>query len=247
MNIQDSIVTLLSYVRQPKKRDLIKEAYKLTGKIGLEIGGPTAFFGLKGGFPIYLFAERIDGVNFSNETIWEGKIQQGNNYQYYKAKKGYQYIAEATDLQNIPDNGYDFVLSSHSLEHVANPIKALKDWFRVLKKDGKLVLILPDKNYTFDHRRAYTSFEHIISDYNNNTTEQDTTHFAEILQTHDEEKSNVKYDDCKLMLENNLVRRSAHHHVFSLEITKQILEYSGYKVQYQTTAPPFHLITIATK
>lgn len=247
MNIKDSTVTLLSFIKQRKKRSLIKEAYKLRGKTGIEIGGPTAFFGLRGGFPIYLFAKRIDGVNFSNETIWEGKIEEGENYQYYKNKIGHQYITEATDLQQISDNRYDFVLSSHNLEHVANPVKALGEWFRVLKEGGKLILILPDKNNTFDHKRNYTSFEHLLSDYANDTNEDDTTHFAEILQTHDEEKTEMKYEVTKLRLENNLVNRCAHHHVFSLELLKQIVEYTGFKVESQSTAPPFHLITIASK
>jgi ubiquinone/menaquinone biosynthesis C-methylase UbiE len=247
MNIFDSIITLLSYARQPQKRELIKEAYTLKGKTGIEIGGPTALFGLKGSFPIYLFAERIDGVNFSNETVWEGKIQQGNNYRYYENKTGYQYIAEATDLQNIPNNAYDFVLSSHSLEHVANPIKALKEWFRVLKKHGKLILILPDKRYTFDHKRNYTTYEHLISDYTTNTTEHDTTHFEEILETHDKDVARVSYDECKQALSDNFVQRCAHHHVFSLDVTKQILEYAGYKIQNQMTVPPFHMVTIAAK
>lgn len=247
MNIAEAIVTLLSYAKQPKKRSLIRQAYKLKGKKGIEMGGPTSFFGLKGGFPVYLFAERIDGVNFSNETVWEGKLQQGNNYRYYKNKTGFQYITEATDLKNISDNSYDFILSSHSLEHIANPVKALKEWFRILKDKGRLILLLPDKNYTFDHRRNYTTFNHLISDYVNNTTEHDTTHFEEILQKHDEERSKVKYDDCKLMLSNNFIQRCAHHHVFSQEVIKQILEYAGYKVQSQCTVPPFHLITIAIK
>lgn len=247
MNIKDSIVTLLSYIKQPKKRSLIKEAYKLGGKTGIEIGGPTVFFGLRGGFPIYLFAKKIDGVNFSNETVWEGKIEEGENYQYYKNKIGHQYITEATDLQKISDNTYDFVLSSHNLEHVANPVKALREWFRVLKEGGKLILILPDKNNTFDHKRSYTSFEHLLSDYTNDTNEHDTTHFAEILQTHDEEKTEMKYEVTKLRLENNFINRCAHHHVFSLELLKQIVEYTGFKVESQSTAPPFHLITIASK
>jgi ubiquinone/menaquinone biosynthesis C-methylase UbiE len=247
MNIIDSIVTLLSYVRQPSKRSLIKEAYKLRNKTGLEIGGPTAFFGIRGGFPVYLFAKKIDGVNFSNETIWEGQIKQGDNYRYYKNKIGYQYIAEATDLQNIPGDTYDFILSSHSLEHVANPIKALKEWNRLLKKNGTLILILPDKRYTFDNKRNYTTIDHLLADYTNGTSEHDTTHFEEILQTHDEEITKVSYDECKSTLHDNFVQRCAHHHVFSLELIKQILAYSGYKIQTQTTVPPFHMLTVAVK
>jgi len=247
MNITDSIVTLLSYTRQSSKRSLIKEAFKLRNKTGLEIGGPTAYFGLKGGFPVYLFAKKIDGVNFSNETIWEGQIKQGDNYRYYKNKTGYQFIAEATELHSIPSADYDFILSSHSLEHVANPIRALKEWLRLLKENGKLILILPDKRYTFDYRRDYTTYEHLLSDFTNNTNEYDTTHFGEILQTHDEGITKVSYDECKSALHDNFVQRCAHHHVFSLEVTKQILEYAGYKVQAQTTVPPFHMITIAVK
>ena len=247
MSLIDKTVTLLSYAKQPKKRSLIEAAYHLKGCTGVEIGGPTALFGLKGIFPVYIFAERIDGVNFSNETVWEGKIKQGNNYQYYKNKKGYQFIAEATDLQNIAGNTYDFVLSSHSLEHVANPLKALKEWFRILKEEGKLILVLPDKNYTFDHKRNYTTYEHIISDYTNNVTEYDTTHHTEILQTHDEEKSKVKYEDCANMLSNNFTYRCAHHHVFSQEVVKQLLEEAGYRVQSQYAVHSFHLVTIAIK
>jgi ubiquinone/menaquinone biosynthesis C-methylase UbiE len=247
MNIIDSIITFTSYILKPEKRSLIKHALKLKGKTGLEIGGPTPFFSLRGGFPIYLFAKRIDGVNFSDETIWEGQIKQGYNYNYYKKNKGYQYIAEATELKKVSSISYDFVLSSHCLEHVANPIKALKEWCRVLKVRGNLILILPDKDNTFDQKRSYTTFEHILADYLNNTTEGDTTHFPEILKTCDEEKSGLTYAEWELMLSNNIVRRFAHHHVFDVETIKQIVEYSGFDVQCQCKLHPFHLITIASK
>ena len=157
MKVQDAVVTLLSYAKQPNKRPLIKEAYKLKDRIGLEIGGPTPFFGSRGGFPVYLFAERIDNVNFGTETFF-GNFKAGNTYRYQKGKTGKQYISEATELNSIADNSYDFILSSHSLEHTANPIKALKEWVRILKPDGKIVIILPDKRHTFDHYRKYTSF-----------------------------------------------------------------------------------------
>ena len=38
----------------------------------------------------------------------------------------------------------DYVVSRHNLEHYSNPIKALKEWFRVLKPGGKLGLSTPD-------------------------------------------------------------------------------------------------------
>jgi SAM-dependent methyltransferase len=249
MSYKDYLITGLSYLKQSAKRKLIREAYRLKGQSGIEIGGPSKFFSLKGGFPVYLFAEKIDGVNFSTDTVWEGQIKEGKNYGYYDSKSGYQYIAEATDLGKIPDNKYDFVLSCHSLEHVANPIKALMEWKRVIKAGASLVLILPDKRFTFDIARPYTSFEHLVEDYKANTDEHDTTHFHEIEQLHDRSKDpgmspTVKMED---RLKDNYHQRIAHHHVFSQEVLKKMLEYCGFEVRYQQEMIPFHLITLAQK
>src|SRR3954463_13199512 len=156
MQFKEYLISLISYCRHRKKRTLLRLCFKLKNKIGLEIGGPSHFFQLKGYFPIYAFAKRVDVVNYSTETVWEGSIASGYTYQYYKNKKGYQYIDEASELSNVKNSSYDFVLSSHSLEHVANPVKALLEWKRVLKPGGILILILPKKESTFDHKRDYT-------------------------------------------------------------------------------------------
>jgi predicted SAM-dependent methyltransferase len=246
MRIADAVVTMISYLKQPVKRAMIREAYTFRSKRGIEIGGPSAFFGLKGGFPVYLFAEKIDNVNYGTNTFY-GDYEPGETFNYYRKKIGHQFIAEATDLSEIGDGQYDFLLSSHSLEHTANPLKALKEWFRILKPNGKLILILPDKRYTFDKSREYTSFSHLIDDYENDRAEDDTTHIEEILSTFDEEVAKVKIKDYKLSLGDILANRSAHHHVFSQEMVKTAAEFVGFKVQAQYETPPFHLITIATK
>lgn len=245
MRLADYLVTLISFARRKNKRPLIKIAYALKHKKGLEIGGPSNFFKVQGGMPVYLFARVVDGVNFSSNTIWEGSIQQGNNYKYTDDKAGYQYIAEGSDLSQIPADSYDFLLSCHSLEHVANPIKAVFEWARVLKKGGELILILPDKDNTFDHRRPYTTFEHLVNDYNNNIGEEDTTHFEEVLQLHDEQ--NISAEEFKKRVISNMQWRSVHHHVFSFAVVSKMLEYCGFTVAHQQKLNPFHLITCATK
>ena len=246
MRVQDAVVTFLSYAKQPQKRPLIKEAYKLKNQIGLEIGGPTRFFGAKGGFPVYLFAERVDNVNFGTDTFF-GNYRAGNTYRYHEGKTGNQFISEAIDLNQIADNSYDFILSSHSLEHTANPIKALTEWARILKPSGKLVLVLPDKRNTFDQYRKYTSFSHLLEDYHNNTLEHDTTHVEEILSTFDEKKAGVALGDFEKLISDNYTNRAAHHHVFSQEVVKSMTEFVGFTVECQYEAEPFHLITIAKK
>jgi ADP-heptose:LPS heptosyltransferase/predicted SAM-dependent methyltransferase len=55
--------------------------------------------------------------------------------------------ADADDLKMFADNALDFVFSSHTLEHVEDPFRHLKEWWRVIKPGGHLVLYLPDKDY----------------------------------------------------------------------------------------------------
>ena len=57
------------------------------------------------------------------------------------------------------------MLASHVLEHVANPLRLLDEVHRVLRPDGLLLLLLPDRHTTFDRTRAPTSLEHLMDDY----------------------------------------------------------------------------------
>ena len=54
----------------------------------------------------------------------------------YDASKQDSIPQDATDLPNFSNDEFDFIISSHTLEHLANPIKALKEWERVIKKGG---------------------------------------------------------------------------------------------------------------
>ncbi len=71
------------------------------------------------------------------------------------------------------------------LEHAANPLRVLYEWKRILKNSGTILIVLPHKAATFDHRRPSTSFEHIKADFDSNVDESDLTHLDEILALHD--------------------------------------------------------------
>ena len=51
---------------------------------------------------------------------------------------------DAEYLDSLEDNKFDFVHSSHCLEHLNNPIRGLGNWIRVLKKCGYLIVTVPD-------------------------------------------------------------------------------------------------------
>lgn len=46
-------------------------------------------------------------------------------------------------VEDIPIKNFDYLLSSHSLEHSPTPSEELKSFHRYLKPGGKLILILP--------------------------------------------------------------------------------------------------------
>ena len=217
-------------------------------KYGLEIGGPSKIF-TKGYLPVYSWANSIDGCNFSNKTLWEGSIDRPE-YSYYPEKTGKQFILDASDLNSIKSSTYDFLLSSHSLEHIANPLKALQDWIRVLTPGGHILLVLPDRRFTFDRKRVYTSFEHLLQDYQNDTQENDMTHLPEILNLHDlslDPLAGRDFEAFKRRCEQNLEHRGMHHHVFLHNLLKQMLEHFQVRVIDQYFVHPFHQIIIGKK
>ena len=53
---------------------------------------------------------------------------------------------DAMNLEGLADNSFDFVYSSHTLEHMVDPAIALKNWWRVLKPGGTLILYIPHRD-----------------------------------------------------------------------------------------------------
>lgn len=53
---------------------------------------------------------------------------------------------DAQYLATIADDSMDFVHSSHCLEHMLDPMEALRNWLRVLKPGGHLIVTVPDED-----------------------------------------------------------------------------------------------------
>ena len=235
---------ILCKIFRTKIPRLLEWQNSFKSKYGIEIGGPTdRMFAPGGYFPLYPIIIGLDGVNFSNNTIWEGNLKEGYNYKYY-SKTGYQYIAEGDNLKNIEAARYDFVLSCNNLEHMANPLRAIFEWKRILKEGGLMLLILPNKEANFDHRRPYTTMQHLIDDYNNKTDENDMTHHQEIIELHDLKRDpNAKPREHFLSrCSKNFENRGMHHHVFNQDLLKKIVEFGGLTVQRQYSSYTDHYI-----
>jgi SAM-dependent methyltransferase len=53
---------------------------------------------------------------------------------------------DAQILKGIEDAQFNFVHSSHCLEHIDNPAIGLKNWFRAVKPGGHLIITVPDED-----------------------------------------------------------------------------------------------------
>lgn len=74
---------------------------------------------------------------------------------------------------NLPfdDNSQDFVINSHVIEHMPNPIKALKEWHRVIKPGGIVFIICPKRNaLKTDIPKPLTTIKHLLEDFELNKT-----------------------------------------------------------------------------
>jgi SAM-dependent methyltransferase len=73
---------------------------------------------------------------------------------------------DAQKMASVPDAHYDFVHSSHCLEHMVRVDEALENWVRILKPGGHLICLVPDEDlyeqgvfpstFNGDHKHTFT-------------------------------------------------------------------------------------------
>jgi SAM-dependent methyltransferase len=91
------------------------------------------------------------------------------------------YVMGIEDPHFATDASLDFVIASHVIEHVRNPLRALHEVHGKLKSGGRLVLIVPDMRRTFDRRRPCTSLDHLVLDYESPDRGRDLEHYVEFF------------------------------------------------------------------
>ncbi len=92
-------------------------------------------------------------------------------------------IVSSGDDLPFKNDRLDYVLSSHVIEHFFDPIKALKEWIRVLKTGGYIFIIVPHKERTFDGNRKLTSLDELINRHDS------TLNISDYCFMSDEEKT----------------------------------------------------------
>jgi hypothetical protein len=215
------------------------------GKCGLEIGGPSDTFRAPDILPLYQEVSSLDNCDFSSNTAWTNHPPE---FQFLPGKApGRSIFCDGSKLDPIPSGTYDFVLSSHNLEHFANPVKALYEWKRVLRPGGAIILILPHYLGTFDHRRTPTPAADMLQDYERGIGEDDLAHLPEILEKHDlaRDPGAGTWENFKMRSLDNVNNRCLHHHVFDERNIRELLTMIHFEVLAVNVLPPTHICVLA--
>ncbi len=215
-------------------------ARRFRGATALELGGPSTIFDPTGPMPVYPVIAQLDIIDFAADTLWSSS-QSGATL-----PEGDRSVGEARWLRDVADESYDLVLASHVIEHVANPLGALTEWRRVTRRDGTVLLVVPHREGTFDHRRPVTSIEHLRDDEARDTEEDDVTHLEEVIALHDLARDAGAGDAATFAerCRNNGQIRGMHHHVFDTRSVAAMCQAAGLEVGLLRALLPFHIVAI---
>jgi len=211
----------------------------LDGLRGLEIGGPTDRFRAAGICPVYERLASCDGVQWSAETAWHA-LDAAAPYAPDGRDLGRLHVIEDGALTGLPARSYDVVLSSHVIEHFANPLAELAAWRRVLAAEGWVLMVAPHRAGTFDHRRPVTPLAHLVEDFERGTGEDDLTHLDETLRLHDRTRDAdpTPPEEWEQARRDNANTRLLHHHVFDAAALVRLLDRAGVQVHHLAVRHP---------
>ncbi len=118
---------------------------------------------------IWLFLERktdffkseLSVLHFAPEHCFYRVFRKLKNLKYLSADIGSPRAMVEIDMTDIqyPDNSFDVLLSSHVLEHVNDDLKAMKELYRVQKKEGWSIHLAP-----IDYSRTETFEDPSVTD-----------------------------------------------------------------------------------
>lgn len=88
-------------------------------------------------------------------------------------------VADAQHLPGFADTSLDFVVAAHVLEHLQDPVGALKRLAAVLRPGGVALITLPDARVSFDAVRERTTVEHLLRDHDEGPEASRERHYEE--------------------------------------------------------------------
>lgn len=221
-------------------------------RCGLEAGGPTWLFRSRGPLPLYPEVARLDQLNvhFEKGPYCEGLTARLAIRDPATVPPGRWLVGDVTEMESIPSEAYDFTLSSHTLEHLANPVQGLKGLVRATRKGGAVIVIVPHHEITFDHARRVTPLDHLLRDERERIREGDLGHLdlEEIFRRYDVllDSGVATMADLRARTRENALNRMFHQHVFNTDLLLRLFDYVGLEIRVVGTEP-FGIVLVGRK
>jgi len=186
-------------------------ASRLSGK-GIEVGAAAS------PFPIPLHCS-VEYADICSPAAIKDKLYPGQNL-YTLVEP--TWITDLEKLEGIEDSSLDFIVACHVIEHAPNVLLALENAYNKLRVGGSLVLVVPDKDRTFDKQRELTTLEHLILDYQNPSSERDKEHYVEFFKL----AFPVEAEKLDETVNKNLSEKAdIHFHTFTYDSFALIIDY----------------------
>jgi SAM-dependent methyltransferase len=117
---------------------------------------------------------RVDALNVDRYDSMDTVYKDYERKVWGRAKP-VDIVADGHELP-LDDKSVDFVLASHVLEHIPDPIAAIEDWVRVARE--YVVLILPHRDRTFDRDRPLTPLSELVERHQSSFSSEEDKHWS---------------------------------------------------------------------
>lgn len=74
-------------------------------------------------------------------------------------------IEDGQFCKKLGDDSFDFVFSSHVLEHCPQVIETVRNWLRVVKNGGHVIMAIPLMHNPIDKNRSPTTWQHVYDEF----------------------------------------------------------------------------------
>jgi SAM-dependent methyltransferase len=176
---------------------------------GVEIGGLWRKFRVPSNAKVY-YVDRLSAEDLAKH--------------YAEVNTGFVAPDVVADAESLPLRGLDFIIASHVFEHLPHPLKALKSWYEALRSGGSLLLKVPDKRFTFDHKRERTPLKHLIEEYEDPDSIDERAHYAEWVElVNGKAAHSAEFEqELRALMEQNY---SIHYHAWIDRDLEEIIDY----------------------
>jgi len=190
-----------------------KSGYALLSGKGLEIGALNE----PAEMPVGATVQYLDAIDETQAAALYREIPREK-----LVKVSFIGDLDRDGLGRFGDGAFDFVVMNHVLEHVANPVKAIREVFRICREGGIVTIAVPDKDYTFDRGRELTPWGHLWSDYVNDVKSSGDDHYESFLRSAAPHVFDEPPENLRIHIQLSRDRRE-HAHVWNSESFEQFL------------------------